>query len=77
MFLGIFLSVTASILFGILYYYSTFLNPLNGQDIFAWRMLLTVPVAVIFIAAIGENKSVKKRRQLETKYLVKLQKQRN
>ena len=60
MFLGIFLSVTASILFGILYYYSTFLNPLNGQDIFAWRMLLTVPVAVIFIAAIGENKSVKK-----------------
>lgn len=59
MFLGISLSVTASILFGILYYYSTFLSPLSGEDIFAWRMLLTIPIAVIFVAVTGENQSVK------------------
>lgn len=59
MFLGVSLSVTASLLFGILYYYSTFLNPLSGEDIFAWRMLLTIPFIIIFVAATGENQSIK------------------
>lgn len=59
MFLGVFLSVTASFLFGILYFFSTFLHPLNGEDIFAWRMLSTIPLVMIFVSAIGENQSVK------------------
>lgn len=56
---GVTLSVVASILFGALYYYSTLLAPLNGEDIFAWRMIFTVPFMVGFVAASGENPMVK------------------
>lgn len=51
---GVFLSLLASTLFGLLYYYSTLLMPLTGLDIFAWRMILTVPFMVVFIVMIGE-----------------------
>ncbi|MFO7576867.1 MAG: EamA family transporter RarD [Pelovirga sp.] len=51
---GVACSVTASILFAVLYYYSTLLAPLAGEDIFAWRMLLTVPFMITFTALIGE-----------------------
>lgn len=47
---GVSLSIVASTLFGILYYYTTLLAPLNGEEIFAWRMLLTVPFLLIFTA---------------------------
>lgn len=56
--LGISLSLLASILFGTLYYFSILLKPLNGEDIFAWRLILTAPLALIFIKLIGEQKLV-------------------
>ena len=56
---GVFFSIAASVLFGVLYYYSTLLHPLTGEDIFAWRMLLTVPFMLVFTALIGENRLVK------------------
>ncbi len=46
---GIFLSVLASALFGSMYYYSTLLAPLNGEEIFGWRMLLTLPMLSVFL----------------------------
>ncbi len=52
---GIFLSVVASCLFGGLYYYSTLLAPLQGEDIFAWRMIFTVPFILLGVHLMGEG----------------------
>ncbi|MEI8594176.1 EamA family transporter RarD [Photobacterium sp. Hal280] len=46
---GVFLSVMSSCLFGALYYYSTLLTPLNGEAIFSWRLLLTLPFLTAFL----------------------------
>lgn len=46
---GVGLSVGASFLFALLYYYATLLRPLEGTEIFAWRVLLGFPVLAIFI----------------------------
>lgn len=40
---GILFSLTASVLFGILYYLSVFLAPLSGQEVFGIRMVITLP----------------------------------
>jgi len=58
--LGISLSLLASALFGVLYYFSVMLNPMSGNDIFAWRMILTTPFMLVFVLAIGEQKLVLK-----------------
>lgn len=47
--IGVVLSVTASVLFGGLYYFSTLLAPLDGEQIFGWRMLLTFPFVTLFM----------------------------
>jgi chloramphenicol-sensitive protein RarD len=46
---GIALSVTASALFALLSVYAKLLTPLTGLDIFAWRVIWTVPGALILI----------------------------
>lgn len=46
---GVTLSVLASILFGAMYYLSAQLAPLDGAQIFGWRMLLTVPLLTAFL----------------------------
>lgn len=56
---GISLSVLASILFGAMYYYTTLLAPLNGEEIFGWRMLLTLPVMSAFIVWSGDWSLIK------------------
>lgn len=56
--LGVSLSLIASILFGTLYYFSTLLKPLSGEDIFAWRMILTAPFILIFVYLANEQKLV-------------------
>ncbi|PYB24866.1 EamA family transporter RarD, partial [Serratia marcescens] len=38
---GITLSVVASILFGAMYYFTSTLTPLNGEQVYGWRTLLT------------------------------------
>lgn len=40
---GIACSIFASVLFGVLYYYFKFIPPMKGEDIYAWRMLSSVP----------------------------------
>lgn len=54
MFKGVAFSLTASFLFGVMYYYTSLLHPLTGEQIFGWRMLLTVPVMTILMAVWGE-----------------------
>lgn len=51
---GISLSILASVLFGSMYYYTTLLEPLSGEEIFGWRMVLTLPVMSVFLLATRE-----------------------
>ncbi|AXJ05264.1 protein RarD [Pseudomonas fluorescens] len=55
---GIALSVTASTLFAVMYYYTSLLTPLSGVEIFGWRMLLTVPCMTVFMLLSGEWRRV-------------------
>ncbi|WP_454868311.1 EamA family transporter RarD [Pseudomonas farris] len=55
---GIALSVSASVLFAVMYYYTSLLSPLSGVEIFGWRMLLTVPCMTLFMVVSGEWKRV-------------------
>lgn len=49
MYKGVALSVASSCLFAGLYYYATILAPLTGEEIFGWRMLLTLPCVTLFM----------------------------
>ena len=55
---GIALSVSASVLFAVMYYYTSLLTPLSGVEIFGWRMLLTVPCMTVFMLVSGEWRRV-------------------
>ncbi|TDF82430.1 EamA family transporter RarD [Pseudomonas sp. H9] len=46
---GIILSVTASCLFAVMYYYTSLLTPLDGEEVFGWRTLLTLPCLTVFM----------------------------
>ncbi|WP_297833303.1 EamA family transporter RarD [Pseudomonas sp.] len=56
---GIVLSVLASFLFAVMYFYTSLLKPLSGEEIFGWRMLLTVPCATLFMLSSGDWRLVK------------------
>ncbi len=47
---GISLSIISSALFAGLYYYTIVLFPLTGEQIFAWRVLLALPVIAILVS---------------------------
>lgn len=47
---GVVLSVLSSALFALLYYYVTLLDPLGGDELFAWRVLLALPALALVIA---------------------------
>jgi chloramphenicol-sensitive protein RarD len=56
---GILFSVASSFLFAVLSFYPTLLSPLNGEEIFGWRMLLTFPCVATFIWYFGQHDMVK------------------
>lgn len=58
MFKGIALSVLASVTFGVLYFYTHFLKPLDSEQTFAWRMLSTLPFLTLFMCWSGDLKHV-------------------
>ncbi|MYN13722.1 EamA family transporter RarD [Pusillimonas sp. TS35] len=47
---GVALSVLSSCLFALLYFYATVLQPLNGEQVFAWRIVLGLPALALIIA---------------------------
>lgn len=47
---GVILSVFSSALFALLYYYVTVLKPLDGDEIFAWRVILALPALALVIS---------------------------
>lgn len=46
---GVAASLTASVLFALMYYHATLLAPLGGAGIYGWRILLTAPFLGVFI----------------------------
>ncbi|KAA8999967.1 EamA family transporter RarD [Affinibrenneria salicis] len=52
---GLGLSALASVMFGFLYYYSSWLVPLSGNEIFGWRILLTWPCLTLFLLYNGDH----------------------
>jgi len=56
---GVVLSVLASTLFGVMYFYTSLMTPLDGEEIFGWRMLLTVPCATLFMLVSGDWRRVR------------------
>ncbi|HLS18083.1 MAG TPA: EamA family transporter RarD [Paenalcaligenes sp.] len=46
---GVALSVSASVLFALVYYASALLYPLEGADLFAWRIFLGVPALAVIV----------------------------
>ncbi|SPL69619.1 EamA family transporter RarD [Acinetobacter stercoris] len=57
---GIFFSIFASFCFALLYYYTSFLHDLNGNQAFGWRMFILFPFLTIFIVLIQEFSQVRK-----------------
>lgn len=51
---GVLASVTASCLFGVLFVLPRWLQPLTGQEIFGWRILLTLPLLTLALRVTGE-----------------------
>lgn len=51
---GVFLSVSASFLFGLMYYFTSLLQPLSGEAIFGWRMALSVPLMTVLMFALRD-----------------------
>lgn len=58
MYKGVTLSVLASVTFGILYFYTHFLQPLDSEQTFAWRMLATLPFLTLFMWWTGDLKQI-------------------
>lgn len=55
---GVAFSVFSSCLFAALYYYATVLHPLSGGAIFAWRVVLALPVLALLISRARSWKSI-------------------
>lgn len=58
MYKGVALSVFASVAFGVLYFYTRFLQPLDSEQAFAWRMLATLPFLTLFMFFTGDLKHI-------------------
>ena len=57
--LGVFAAVTACALFGVLFFYGTLLDPLAGEELFAWRIMISVPALALLLRLTGEMELVR------------------
>lgn len=51
---GVLLLLTSSFMFALLYYYPAWLEPLDGEQIFGWRMLFTLPGVSLYLWLSGQ-----------------------
>ena len=51
---GVALLLSSAFMFALLYYYPSWLLPLNGEQAFGWRMLLTLPGITLYLLISGE-----------------------
>jgi chloramphenicol-sensitive protein RarD len=70
--LGITLNVIASILFAVMFAYTSLLGPLEGNETYGWRILLTLPCLTLFILAQGNWSQVTQiyRRLYKERYFI-------
>ncbi len=57
---GVLVSLAASLLFGLMYYASPSLAPLQGEHIFGWRVLFAVPLAALMLHVGGERDLIRR-----------------
>lgn len=55
---GVVASVVASCIFGGIYYLAPLLQPLTGEQIFGWRMLMTIPFTTAWLLYSGQAQVV-------------------
>lgn len=55
---GILHSLTASVVFAAIYYYTSFLTFLDGEAVYAWRVLLTIPCVGLMLAMSGGRRDL-------------------
>ena len=53
---GVLASVAASVLFALMYWMSPRLAPLDGEQIFGWRALMTLPFTTVLLWATGAHR---------------------
>lgn len=53
-FRGVAFCVSASTMFGFLYYFVSFLHPLNGEEVFGWRIFTAFPFLTVILILFGE-----------------------
>ena len=58
--LGVLLNVLASVLFAVMYAYTSLLAPLDGEEIYGWRILLTVPCLTLMVIASAQASSCRR-----------------
>ncbi|MCE5983689.1 EamA family transporter RarD [Pseudomonas sp. LF19] len=58
--LGVVLNVLASVLFAVMYAYTSLLAPLDGAEIYGWRILLTVPCLTLMVITSGHWPQVRR-----------------
>lgn len=58
MFQGVLASVVASCIFGGIYFLAPLLQPLSGEQIFGWRMLVTIPFTTAWLLYSGQGAAV-------------------
>lgn len=58
--LGVLLNVLASVLFAVMYAYTHLLEPLGGEEIYGWRILLTVPCLTLMVLLSGHWHEVRR-----------------
>lgn len=56
---GLAASVIASVLFGAMYYMAPWLAPLDGEQIFGWRVLCTLPFTSLLVLALKQGGRVR------------------
>ncbi|WP_313078889.1 EamA family transporter RarD [Pulveribacter sp.] len=56
---GLAASVIASVLFGAMYYMAPWLAPLDGEQIFGWRVLCTLPFTSLLVLALRQGGRVR------------------
>jgi chloramphenicol-sensitive protein RarD len=55
---GVLASVVASCIFGGIYFLAPWLQPLSGEQIFGWRMLVTIPFTTAWLLYSGQGPAV-------------------
>ncbi|WP_019374645.1 EamA family transporter RarD, partial [Melaminivora alkalimesophila] len=56
---GLLASVAASVMFAAMYYMAPFLAPLDGEQIFGWRVLCTLPFTTVLLLALRQGGRVR------------------